>query len=83
MNFLYLQIIIFILMIISSIIGGKKGNIICGIVWVGETIISMQFNSIQYIQIITVAVSFQIGLIIAIIRDLIVKKISSKNNIKN
>ena len=82
MNFLYVQILIFILMIISSIIGGKKGTFICGAVWIIATVISIsinRFNNINYFQLMTVAVSFQLSLIIAAIRDLIVKKLMKKN----
>lgn len=80
MNFLHIQIIIFSTIIISSIIAGKKGTLISFLIWVIETYIVFKIDSISYIQLITLGLAFQVAIIIAIIRDLITKKIKRRIN---
>lgn len=83
MGFVETQIIIFLSIIIASLIGGKKGTIVSIVVWGLETIIIYKISSINYLQIVTIAVSFQFGLIIGILKDAIVKMIKKKKEIKN
>ena len=80
MNFLHIQLIIFFTIIISSIIGGKKGALISFLVWVIETYIVFKIDSFSYIQLITLGLAFQMAIIIAMIRDLITRKFKRKIN---
>lgn len=75
MNFINIQIIIFISIILFSLVGGKKLSLIASAVWIIETIMTYKLNRINYLQIITVTLSFQIGIIVAIIRDFAIKRI--------
>ena len=75
MNFINIQVIIFVSIILFSILGGKKLSLIASLVWIIETIFTYRISKINYLQIITVTMSFQIGIIVAIIRDFIVKRI--------
>ena len=43
-------------------------------VWIIETIVIYKTSKMNYLQIISVSLSFQIGMLIAIVRDFIVKK---------
>lgn len=83
MEFIYIQIVVFITIILSSIIGGKKAVFIAGLVWSLQTYITYRFSSFNYLQIITLGLAFQIGLIVAVIRDLIVKKIKFRKTKEN
>ena len=71
------QIIIFFTIVISSVIGGKKGSLIASGVWLIQTLIMLNSNFSNYIQLIVVALSFQLGMIIGIIKDLIIKKLKN------
>ena len=75
MDFIQIQLIIFSTIILSSILGGKKTLLIATIVWVVETIVIYRTSHSNYLQVITVSLSFQLGMLIAIIRDIIAKKI--------
>ena len=86
MSFIQIQLVIFSTIIISSLIGGKKTSLIASAVWIIETMIVYRVSKSNYLQIITVSLSFQIGMLIAVLRDFIVKKIkksTNKNIIKN
>lgn len=74
MNFIQIQAIIFFSIVICSIIGGKKASLIASAVWVIETIIIYKTSKMNYLQIISVSLSFQVGMLVAIVRDFIVKK---------
>lgn len=83
MEFIQIQIIILLTIVISSVIGGKKASLLASAVWVIETIIVYRISHNNYLQVITVALSFQIGIVLAIIRDFIssrIKKSRSKIN---
>lgn len=80
MEFMYIQLIIFLTIILSSIIGGKKGAFIAFLVWAFETYMVFKINSFNYLQLITLGLAFQIAIIIAIIRDLIYKQFKKKAN---
>ena len=79
MDFIQIQIMIFATIIISSLFG-KKALIISTLVWAIETMLVYRTSHINYLQVITVALSFQISLFIAIVRDYIVKKIKKNTN---
>ena len=74
MNFIQIQAIIFFSIIICSIIGGKKASLIASAVWIIETIIIYKTSKMNYLQIISVSLAFQVGILVAIARDFIVKK---------
>ncbi len=74
MSFIQIQAIIFLSIVICSIIGGKKASLIASAVWVMETIIIYKTSKMNYLQIISVSLSFQVGMLVAIVRDFIVKK---------
>lgn len=74
MNFIQIQAIIFFSIVICSIIGGKKASLIASAVWIIETIIIYKTSKMNYLQIISVSLSFQVGMLVAIVRDFIVKK---------
>ncbi|WP_297712443.1 hypothetical protein [Clostridium sp.] len=74
MSFIQIQVIIFFSIIICSIIGGKKASLMASAVWIIETIVIYKTSKMNYLQIISVSLSFQIGMLIAIVRDFIVKK---------
>lgn len=80
MSFIQIQAIIFFSIIICSIIGGKKASLIASAVWIIETIIIYKTSKINYLQIISVSLSFQIGMLLAIVRDFIVKKFKRAAN---
>lgn len=77
MNFITIQLIIFITIILSSLLCGKKGTIISSIVWLITTFIIKKANYLGSIQFITVALAFQLGMITGIVKDFIYKKIKS------
>lgn len=83
MSFIQIQIIIFLSIIICAFIGGKKASLIATAVWGVETFIVYKISSMNYLQIITLSLSFQIGLIIAIARDFIVKRIKKSSTNTN
>ena len=80
MGFIQIQIIIFFSIIICSLIAGKKACLMATAVWIIETLIVYKTNRMNYLQIMSVSLSFQIGIFIAIIRDFIVKKIKRDSN---
>ena len=80
MSFIQIQGIIFFSIIIFSIMCGKKGTLIASIIWSVETIIIYKTSRSNYLQVICVSLSFQIGMIVAIIRDFIVKKMKKTIN---
>ena len=75
MSFIQIQFIIFFSIIICSIIGGKKASLIASAVWILETIEIYNTSKINYMQLISVSLSFQIGILLAVFRDFIVKRI--------
>ncbi|MBB6622650.1 hypothetical protein [Clostridium gasigenes] len=74
MGIIKLQIIILITIILSGILGGKKGAIISGLVWLVASIIMMHSNIFAVIQLITVTISYQISLLVGIGRDYYIKR---------
>ena len=80
MDFIQIQIIIFSTILIASLLGGKKALIISTFIWGIETILVYRTSHINYLQVITVALSFQISMFIAIVRDFIVKKLKKNSN---
>lgn len=80
MSFIQIQAIIFFSIIICSIIGGKKASLMASAVWIIETIIIYKTSKMNYLQIISVALSFQIGMLLAIVRDFIVKNFKRTEN---
>ena len=77
MSFIQIQGVIFFSIIICSIIGGKKASLMASIVWIIETILIYKTSKINYLQIISVSLSFQL---IAIARDFIVRKVKQTSN---
>ena len=77
MSFIQIQAIIFFSIIICSIIGGKKASLMASAVWI---IIIYKTSKMNYLQIISVSLSFQIGMLLAIVRDFIVKKFKKNVN---
>lgn len=75
MSFIQIQLIIFFSIVICSIIGGKKASLIASAVWILETIAIYNTSKINYMQLISVSLSFQIGILLAVFRDFIVKRI--------
>ncbi len=75
MSFIQIQFIIFFFFFICSIIGGKKASLIASAVWILETIAIYNTSKINYMQLISVSLSFQIGILLAVFRDFIVKRI--------
>ena len=75
MSYIQIQFIIFFSIIICSIIGGKKASLIASAVWILETIAIYNTIKINYMQLISVSLSFQIGILLAVFRDFIVKRI--------
>lgn len=82
MSFIQIQSIIFLSIVICSIIGGKKASLMASAVWIIETIIIYKTSKVNYLQIISVSLSFQIGMLVAIVRDFIVKKFKKSVNRK-
>ncbi|MEN8079014.1 hypothetical protein ABFP60_18785 [Clostridioides difficile] len=80
MSFIQIQVIVFFSIIICSLIGGKKASLIASAVWIIETLIVYKMSKMNYLQIISVSLSFQIGMVIAIIRDFIVKRFKKGSN---
>lgn len=74
MGIIKLQIVILVTIILSGILGGKKGAIISGAVWLVASIIMMYSNIFAVIQLITVTISYQISLLIGIGRDYYMKR---------
>lgn len=80
MSFIQIQVTVFFSIIICSLIGGKKASLIASAVWIIETLIVYKMSKMNYLQIISVSLSFQIGMVIAIIRDFIVKRFKKDSN---
>lgn len=80
MNFIQIQIIIFFSIFFSSLIIGKKALFISSIIWVIETCIVYNVSATNRLQLITLSVSFQIGLVVVVIRDFILSKIKKNKN---
>ncbi|MGL5352395.1 MAG: hypothetical protein ACRDA5_03600 [Clostridium sp.] len=78
MGIIQVQILILVTIVLSAIIGGKKGGIIAGTVWFATTIIMMYSNIFVGIQLITVGFSYQMALIIGIGRDYYIKRKAMK-----
>lgn len=78
MGVIELQVIILITIILSGLLGGKKGALISGGVWLVTTIIMMNSNMFAAIQLITVAMSYQISLLVGIGRDYYIKRKNAK-----
>lgn len=80
MDFMYIQLVIFLTIILSAVLGGKKGALISFLVWAIETYIVFKVDSFSYLQLITLGLAFQIAIIIAVIRDLLTKQFKKKAN---
>ena len=80
MDFMYIQLVIFLTIILSAVIAGKKGALISFLVWAVETYIVFRVDSFSYLQLITLGLAFQIAIIIAVIRDLLTKQFKKKAN---
>jgi formate hydrogenlyase subunit 3/multisubunit Na+/H+ antiporter MnhD subunit len=80
MEFMYIQLVIFLTIILSAVIGGKKGAAISFLVWSLETYIVFNVDRFSYLQLITLGLGFQIAIMIAIIRDLLVKQFKKSQN---
>ena len=80
MDFMYIQLVIFLTIILSAVLGGKKGAFISFLVWAVETYIVFRVDSLSYLQLITLGLAFQIAIIIAVIRDLLTKQFKKKAN---
>lgn len=78
MSFIQIQILIFLSILICSLIGGKKASLIASLVWLIKTFIVYKGSRVNYIQFISVSLSFQIGMLVAITRDFVLKKIKNK-----
>lgn len=74
MNFIEIQITIFLSVILLSLIGGKKISLLAIGFWIIETLMVYILHDFNYLQIITLALSFQVGMLIAVTRDFIIKK---------
>ena len=83
MSFIQIQGVIFFSIIFCSLIGGKKASFLASLVWIVETFIVYKMSKINYLQVIAVSLSFQIGMVLAIARDFIVKRIKSVSNKEN
>ncbi|WP_196001143.1 hypothetical protein [Clostridium sp. 1001271B_151109_B4] len=83
MSFIQIQGVIFFSIIICSLIGGKKASLMASLVWVIETFIVYKTSKVNYLQVISVSLSFQIGMVLAIARDFIVKRLKKITNKEN
>lgn len=83
MSFIQIQGVIFFSIIFCSLIGGKKASLMASLVWVIETFIVYKTSKVNYIQVISVSLSFQIGMLLAIARDFIVKRLKKITNKEN
>ena len=81
MSFIQMQVLIFLSILIFSLIGGKIASLITSLIWLIETFIIYDRSKINYIQFATISISFQIGMILAVARDFILKKIKSNEDI--
>lgn len=80
MGFVQIQIVIFFSIIICSLILGKKACLMATAIWTIETLIVYKTNKINYLQIMSLSLSFQIGIFIAILRDFIIRKLKRGSN---
>lgn len=80
MSFITIQFIMFISIIISGLIGGKKGTILSTLVWGVATLITKRSIYFGNIQFITLAMSFQISLVMGIAKDFIQCKVKNFRN---
>ena len=83
MSFIQIQGVIFFSIIFCSLIGGKKASLMASLVWVIETFIVYKTSKVNYLQVISVSLSFQIGILLAIARDFIVKRLKKITNKEN
>lgn len=83
MSFIQIQGVIFFSIIFCSLIGGKKASLMASLVWVIETFIVYKTSKVNYLQVISVSLSFQIGMVLAIARDFIVKRLKKITNKEN
>ena len=83
MSFVQIQGVIFFSIIFCSLIGGKKASLMASLVWIIETFIVYKMSKVNYLQVIAVSLSFQIGMILAIVRDFIVKTVKKVGNKEN
>ena len=83
MSFIQIQGVIFFSIIFCSLIGGKKASLMASLVWVIETFIVYKTSKVNYLQVISVSLSFQIGMLLAIARDFIVKRLKKITNKEN
>ena len=81
MGILQLQLLIILTIVICSLLGGKKGGLIASGVWFITSLIMMRSNIFSVLQLVTVAISFQLGLLIGFIRDYIYKRVARKNEV--
>lgn len=74
MGFIELQVLVFITIILSGILGGKKGSLIASGVWFITSIIMMYSNVFAVLQIIVVGFSYQVSMLIGIVKDFYIKR---------
>lgn len=74
MDFIKLQFIVFATIVLSGILGGKKGVLIASGVWFVSAIIMMYSNVLAVIQIIIVGFSFQVSMLIGMLKDYSIKR---------
>ena len=74
MEFIKLQFIVFATIVLSGILGGKKGALISSAVWFVSAIVMMYSNALAVIQIIIVGFSFQLSILIGMIKDYSIKR---------
>lgn len=79
MDIIQLQLLIILTIVICSLVGGKKGGIIASAVWFIASLIMMRSTMFSVLQLVTVVISFQLGLLIGFIRDYIFKRIVRKS----
>lgn len=69
LDFLTMQLIIVITILIGGILAGKKGSIISSGVWLIATLLVIKDSWINIFQLISVILAYQISMIIGIARD--------------
>ncbi|MGL5379392.1 hypothetical protein [Clostridium sp.] len=79
MDIIQLQLLIILTIAICSLLGGKKGSLMASGVWFITSLIMMRSSMFSVFQLVTVAISFQLGLLIGFIRDYIYKRVVRKN----
>lgn len=78
MKFLIIQLVIMLTIIISGILGGKKGAVLASIVWMIETFAISKVSVFSNLQFGIIAISFQVGISVGVFKDYIGKKIRER-----